>query len=269
VDFLNIYHYKLIVKSLVPELSPLPVLTTEVKMLRNSGHLFVSGTPRLYESGKLVDMNKSKAVVFDIDGTLSPEVSWLALTRDLGAPVEQHIRIYTDYKNGKTDYSASKSQLLELWRATGSANKTFFAQLFDALPLDPAAEKVVQAAKVGRVVCLITGSMDLYAKTVAKKLGVDQWYANTTLHWDAEGNLVDMDYELDQAAKKLQQFGVFCQTNNLASEDCLIVGDGENDEKLFEACKRGVLLGGDAEAQTHAWKRIAQLADFEQIILEN
>jgi FMN phosphatase YigB (HAD superfamily) len=57
-------------------------------------------------------MEKSKAVVFDIDGTLSPEISWLALTRDLGASVEQHIQIYQDYKEGRIDYEASKDQLI-------------------------------------------------------------------------------------------------------------------------------------------------------------
>jgi len=213
-------------------------------------------------------MKKSEAVVFDIDGTLSPEISWLALTRDLGAPVEQHVQIYKDYKEGKIDYYASKQQLLGLWRATGNANKTFFGQLFDSLPLDPAAEKVTQAAKVGRLACLITGSMDLYAETIARKLGIDIWYANTTLHWDDQGNLVDMDYELDQAAKKLEQYTRFCQENGLGVESCLVLGDGENDEKLFEACKHGVLIGGDYESETYAWKRIVQLTDFEQILQE-
>lgn len=211
-------------------------------------------------------MTKAKAVVFDIDGTLSPEVSWLALTRDLGAPVERHIQIYQDYKNGVIDYPASKTQLIDLWRATGNANKTFFVQLFNAISLDSAAEKVVRSAKVDRIVCLITGSMDLYAEAVAKKLGVDQWYANTTLHWDVDGNLIDVDYELNQAAKKLEQFGEFCQANNLKMQSCLVVGDGENDELLFEACDRGVLLGGEPKARTRAWKRIARLTDFEDIL---
>jgi HAD superfamily phosphoserine phosphatase-like hydrolase len=214
-------------------------------------------------------MSRAEAVVFDIDETLSQEISWLAVTRDLGAPVEKHVQIYTDYKNGITDYSASKGQLLDLWQATGNANKAFFSQLFDALPLDPAAETVVRAAKLGRTVCLITGSMDLYAETVAKKLGIEQWYANTTLHWDTDDNLADMDYELNQAAKKLEQFREFCQANDLRLQDCLVVGNGENDELLFEACQRGVLLGGEPKAQTHAWKRIAQLADFEQILQNN
>jgi HAD superfamily phosphoserine phosphatase-like hydrolase len=211
-------------------------------------------------------MYKARAVVFDIDGTLSPDISWLALTRDLHAPVEQHVQIYTDYKNGTIDYPASKTKLLDLWRSTGNANKTFFSLLFDALPLDPATEQVVQSAKVGRLVCLITGSMDLYAQTVARKLGIDRWYANTTLHWDTTGNLVDMDYELNQGKKKLEQFVQFCQSNGLEPQDCLVVGDSENNEQLFESSQHGVLLGDIHESQTHAWKNIAKLTDFAQVL---
>jgi HAD superfamily phosphoserine phosphatase-like hydrolase len=211
-------------------------------------------------------MKKFKAVVFDIDGTLSPEVSWLALTRDLGAPVAQHIKIYTDYKEGKADYSTSKTQLMSLWQSTGNAHKTFFDQLFEALPLDPIARQIVQIARQDRLVCLITGSMDLYAQTVATKLGIKQWYANTTLYWDEHGHLVDMDYELNQANKKLKQFRQFCRKNGLAAEDCLVLGDGENDEELFAACKYGVLISDDQESETHAWKVISQLADFKQIL---
>lgn len=214
-------------------------------------------------------MGKSKAVIFDIDGTLSSEVSWLALTRDLGAPAAQHVQIYADYKEGRIDYAASKEQLIGLWRATGNANEAFFTQLFEALPLDLMAEKIVQVAKTGRIVCLITGSMDLYAQIAARKLGVNQWYANTILHWDDQGNLYDMDYELNQADKKLEQFSRFCEEHRLDAKDCIVLGDGENDEKLFEACKRGVLIGATSGGATFAWKKIAQLAEFEGILQEN
>jgi HAD superfamily phosphoserine phosphatase-like hydrolase len=230
------------------------------------GDLFCIFNPRTCFV-RIVIMTEPKAVVFDIDGTLSPEISWLALTRDLGASVEQHAQIYKDYKEENTDYATSKKQLVSLWHATGNANKEFFAQLFESFPLDPAAERVVQAAKINRTVSLITGSMDMYAEMVARKLDIDLWYANTTLHWSKRGDLVDMDYDLNQTEKKLKQYREFCHKNGLELDDCLVIGDGENDKKLFEVCGRGVLIGDDQEDQTFVWKRITQLADFEQILL--
>lgn len=111
--------------------------------------------------------------------------------------------------------------------------------------------------------------MDLYAETVAKKLGIEHWYANTTLHWDEQDNLYDMDYELDQASIKLQQFGQFCLEKGLEPEDCLIIGDGENDAQLFEACKHGVLIDRNSDGKPHAWKRVVRLADFEPILQDH
>lgn len=80
-------------------------------------------------------MSEIKAVILDIDGTLSPEISWLSLTRDLGAPVQKHVAIYQDYKNSRISYQESKTELLELWRSTGNTNYHFFQSLFEGLPL--------------------------------------------------------------------------------------------------------------------------------------
>ncbi len=214
-------------------------------------------------------MMKPKAIIFDIDGTLSPEISWLALTRDLGASVDKHIRIYTDYKEGKITYKESKRQLIGIWHATGNANKSFFQKLFEDWPLDPAAQHIVEQARDKHTLCLITGSIDLYAQIVARKLNVEYWYANTTLHWNEQDELVDMDYELNQADKKLEQFEEFCKTQELKPQDCIVVGDGENDLGLFKSSGNGVLLLGDEKAdeyKQYAWKVAPNLAALEEIL---
>jgi len=214
-------------------------------------------------------MSETKAVVFDIDGTLSPEISWLALTRDLGASVDDHVRIYTDYKAGTIGYEESKNQLIGIWQATGNANKSFFQELFEGWPLDPAAPHIVEKALGRHAVCLITGSMDLYAQIVARKLGIDKWYANTTLTWNSDGELVDMDYELRQADRKLEQFSAFCAENELKPVECIVVGDGENDLGLFKLSGKGILVLGDEKAEEYrqyAWQVAPNLAALEHIL---
>src|ERR1700729_416108 len=114
-----------------------------------------------------------KAVILDIDGTVSPEVSWLALSRDPGASVKQHQIIFDDYRYGRTNYAIAKSRLIELWRATGNANHTAMDRHFKQWPLDPAAVPLVAACKQhGYKLCLITGSVDRYAEAVAHRLGI-------------------------------------------------------------------------------------------------
>lgn len=212
-------------------------------------------------------METLKAIIFDIDGTLSPEVSWLSLTRDLGASVERHLAIYQDYKAGKANYQTSKQELIKLWQSTGNANYDFFHSLFEQLPLDGAALRVVELLRPQYDLCIITGSMDMYAEVVATKLGIDKWFANTTLHWQ-DGKLTNMDYELDQAARKLEQLLSFCAALGYKPEECVIVGDSENDLTLFDASKRGVLVSDNPtdELRQHAWKVIPSLGDLSKIL---
>jgi len=212
---------------------------------------------------------KAKAIVFDIDGTLSPEISWLALTRDLGASVDGHIRIYTDYKEGRATYEESKRQLISTWQATGNATKPFFQKLFADLKLQPNAHDIIAELKKQYIVCLITGSMDLYAEIVAGKVGARQWYANTRLVWSEQDELIDMDYELNQADKKLEQFAQFCAANKLEPQDCIVVGDSENDLGLFKLSGKGILVLGNEKAkeyEQYAWKVIPDLAALKQTI---
>lgn len=215
-------------------------------------------------------MNIIKAVVFDIDGTLSPEISWTALSRDLGASVENHVAIYESYKAGKTNYSESKKQLIDLWRSTGNANKSHFLSLFEGWPLSPEAPGFIESIANKYSVCLITGSMDLYAQTVAQKLHITDYYANTVLHWDKAGNLIDMDYELDQAKRKLEQFLSYCSLYNIKPEECMVVGDSDNDIALFEASGSGVAIGSEIpESLRQVSRHIIQTLDEIPEIIKN
>jgi HAD superfamily phosphoserine phosphatase-like hydrolase len=205
-------------------------------------------------------MKQIRAVVFDIDQTLSPDISWTALTRDLGASVDEELRIYEEFRTGKIGYEQAKDGVLKLWQATGNANKVFFTALFERWPLAEGAEEVVALLQKERKVCAITGSMDLYAQIVAKKLGVAHWYANTTLHWDEAGNLIDFDYELKQDEKKLDQFLAFCTSQTLNPKECAVVGDGENDVLMFEASGNGIAVGDSCPEEL---MRVANAATSE------
>jgi HAD superfamily phosphoserine phosphatase-like hydrolase len=215
-------------------------------------------------------MQAIKAVIFDIDGTLLPEVSWLALTRDLGGSVEGHIAIHQNYKNGKITYEQSKEELIALWQATGNARKPFFQSVFRQWALIEGVEDMVARVQEHFLVCLITGSMDTYAEAVARKLSVSEWHANTTLYWDDAETLVDMDYTLDQSNMKVEQFLNFCAVHQLEPEQCITVGDSDNDIGLFKKSGHGIAVGYEVpEALAeHAWKTIGSIQQFEAAIAE-
>jgi phosphoserine phosphatase len=116
---------------------------------------------------------------------------------------------------------------------------------------------------------LITGSVDLYAETIARRLGVADWYANTPLVFNNADNLVDYHYEQDQAAKKLQQLQYFCAKHRLEPRECLAVGDSDNDLELFRATRHGILLTAEGQSddlRDAAWREAAHLSDVLSIL---
>jgi phosphoserine phosphatase len=200
-------------------------------------------------------------------------VSWLDFTRQLGASVERHREIFEAYKAKQISYETSRRQLMGLWQATGRADRQAAVTLFENWPLDPAAAPLIRGLHEGGVdVALITGSFDVYAETIARRLGVKHWYANTQLIFDPAGKLETYHYVRDQSAKKLEQLMAFCRATGLAPADCLAVGDGPNDLALFTATGRGILIGqGDgrpelAELRAAAWRTVPNLSAVRDIL---
>lgn len=210
-----------------------------------------------------------KAVVLDIDNTLTNDVSWLKATELLGASVEAHVDIFDKFTKHELSYEVSKRQLIQLWEDTGNNNKQFWEAMFLKWPLKSDAQELVDYLhKQGYKTALITGSFDIFAKAIAEKLGIPTWYANTEMIWDTNDELVDFHYVRDQAAQKLVHFEEFIRQNGVKAQDCIVIGDGDNDMELFRATGRGIAVGKDNQnLMSVAWKSVEQLSDIKDVIV--
>ena len=215
-------------------------------------------------------MSEIKAVIFDIDGTLTPNNSWTAFTKDLGASVDNHLEIYQSHRNGQIGLKESKDQLITMWHATGNANKQYIESMYEKWPIQQEAEEVVDGLKAsGFIICLITGSVDLYASHISKRLGVANYYANAALHFDTKNDLVSFDYTLDQAVVKLRQLTEFCKKNGLKLDECVAIGDSDNDIMLFEQTGHGILIendGASPELRQAAWRTVESLSQVKDLL---
>lgn len=215
-------------------------------------------------------MGKLKAVIFDIDGTLTPLNSWLAFTKGLGGSVDDHTGIYQDHLAGKMALDRAKAALVEMWQNAGKATKPSIEKLFAAWPIRQEAQGLVsQLQQDGYVLCLITGSFDLYAKYIANKLGVDNYFANARLIFDKANQLVDFDYTTDQAGLKLAQLKQFCSTKGLRLTECAAVGDDHNDIELFRATRHGILVSynqAPAVLCQAAWRCVDDLSSVRDLL---
>jgi HAD superfamily phosphoserine phosphatase-like hydrolase len=216
-------------------------------------------------------MNKKdliKAILFDIDGTLSPDVSWLKLTEGLGASVEKHSEIFDKYLKNEIPYKKAKGDLIKLWQRTGNANKVYMARMFSSWKLKDDAHGVISYLRNRYKIILISGSLDLYVKTVAVKLGIDTWYANSKIDWDEKDDLVNFHYFRNQALKKLTQFRHFKKKYSLTNNNCAVVGDGDTDLFLFKRIEMSILVKKEKphpELEPFTYKTIRKLSGLKKI----
>ena len=216
-------------------------------------------------------MEEIKAVIFDIDGTVVPHVnSWLNMTRDLGASVDEHKAIFfKGFKEGQVSYEDSRKQLIRLWHETGNATRSKLESMFESWPILPEAQELISFLRSkGLPVAFITGSMDVYAKIVARKFGVDDYYANGELVFDSNGDLVDFHFPHDESQKKVEHLLAFCKKRSLSPSNVVVIGDSGNEVGLFTETKRGIMVGPEKPEAVKkvAWKEADTLAEVKAIV---
>jgi phosphoserine phosphatase len=215
-------------------------------------------------------MKKFKAVVFDVDGTLTEDNSWYAFTRSLGASEAEHMAIYEGQRAGEIGLDEAKIKLLDLWLATDKTSKRHIEEVFENMAVRDDALPLVQWLQENDYfICLITGSSKIYARIIAKKLGVDEYYANADLYFDDDGMLENFHYDADQTKVKIEHLAEFCEKHNVTPEDCVAIGDGNNDIGLFKVTGNGIFIkNSDAspEVEKAAWKSVESLAEIRALL---
>lgn len=211
-------------------------------------------------------------IIFDIDGTLTPYLSWMRITWGLAQPgekkiaVQEHKRLYRLFKNEEIDYPEFKQCLLEIWQKTGNANYEYMVSMFRSWCLKDDAVETIDHLKHSYSLCLMSGAVDLFVKVVAEQLEIEDWYANTDLKWDMRGNLIDFHFYPNGSKKKVEQLFEYCREKGIDWERCAIVGDGDTDYDLFQ-----ILLGiainalPDERLEHLAYYVIKELSELKDI----
>lgn len=216
-----------------------------------------------------------KAVVFDIDGTLTiPPLGsgWLELTKGLGGDPEKHLELYRKLSDGTLSLNEAKKKLLSMWGVRNPVSRERVRKIFSLVPLREGAKETIKYLwRKNYLLGLITGSPDTYAEVVAGKLGITEYFAND-FSYDQDDNLIDFTYDPIQEEKKLKQLMTFLAVHSLKPTECAVVGDGWNDSKMFLHTGKGIALKSskdshfwDSRLENIAWKVIGKLPELRQV----
>lgn len=214
-------------------------------------------------------MAKNKLVCFDVDGTLVEEKSsWLTITEGLGFSVEEVISIYGAAMNEKISFAEGEKRVADIYRSGGKATKENIWEIFSRVPLRAQAMETIGYLKgKGYDIWLISGAVDVYVESVAKKIGAAGFYAHASLEFNYQGVLSKIHYSSNQNPWKAEIIQKIARDNGVSPKDMIFVGDGENDVDAFKLTGRGIAVYPyDEKLGKVAWKTVKSLSEIKDIL---
>lgn len=208
-------------------------------------------------------MREVKLICFDLDDTLIENGGWRKLNTSLGMAPEQDNEYLRIYKEGKLTYEDWVKLSLKVYKESGKANFDYIKKVVSGYKYKLGAKEIISYLKEkGYNICLISGALDILVDEVGNDLGIDLRKSNTSFLFDGDKNLENISCIGDESESKLKILKSFCDKMMIALEDCVCVGDGDNDLDIFLATGRGITFRG-SEIEDQAWKVVDRLEDLK------
>jgi HAD superfamily phosphoserine phosphatase-like hydrolase len=133
----------------------------------------------------LIPKQKPKAIITDVDSTLTERTTWYELTERLGASPYEHASLFRKFLEGEISYKQVKKDLFKLWNVNGPIHKDKLIKIFNEIPLRGEAFSLINKLKEDDyTLCLISGSIEMFIAEIAKKFKVNHYYGNSIFHFD-------------------------------------------------------------------------------------
>ncbi|WP_406436934.1 HAD-IB family phosphatase [Streptomyces sp. NBC_01613] len=213
-----------------------------------------------------VEQRPVRAVVCDLDHTLTQRSSMVELCRALHAPPAETAMLFRKHQAGELSHSQSRQALLELLRHSGRAHRTNIEAAFHAMEIKDEAVRLATALRERAVpLCLISSSAQLYVDIMTERLGAADGYGNGQLLFDDAGQLKDLDFTAETDQLKADQLHRFTTRHALDARDVIAIGNGRNDLLMFEATRRGILVTTTTSTQ-HAHRAWTTVHSLDEVI---
>jgi phosphoserine phosphatase len=218
-------------------------------------------------------MYTTPLVVFDMDGMLYSNNSWIALHRAFGLSDEEDQVLLRWYEEGVLDYRKWTELIATVYRVRGLAGQALAREVIQRCTIAPDADYVIRELRcLGYHIALLSGGVDLFVAHVAERLGITLFKANHRLVFDSVGQFTDLQLAAeDDELFKSDCLHALCRELGIQPTECFCIGDGRNDRAIFSLTGRGILICPPTRRPpfTGYWKRAADLREALAYIVDS
>jgi len=209
---------------------------------------------------------QQKLIFVDLDGTLTPQSTWLTLNLALGITQEEDHALFLKYLEKEIDYEGWISELVSLYKSRSRITREELIQLAQTIELRVDAIATVKALKEkGYYVVVLSGSVDTIVETLAKRVGADEWRSTSKLFFDEQDILSNIVASGDEAPAKQFLAEAYAAEHQYNLAEAFSIDDGGNGVELFKRTK-GILLGSNEKLAPLAWKQVATLSEIPALL---
>ncbi len=172
-----------------------------------------------------------RAVLFDLDGTLTPVVSvWQHIHEQLGL-WENEARLHQlAFESGDITYEEFCSRDAAHWKGMPESD---LRMITDAIPYRPGTQECVRLLKEqGLVVGVISTGLTLLVERVIEELDLEYAIANRLV---ARAGILTGDVKVNvEHGRKGEAVDLFCSQFGVDYNEGITVGDSDGDISMFE-----------------------------------
>lgn len=207
-----------------------------------------------------------KLICFDLNKTLIKENSWLQLNLAMGVTEEEDQELLGRYEKGQISYEQWQQNLSKIYLERGRATRKNILEALNNYKYLAGAEEIIKYLKSKEYeIALISGSIDLLVERIGNELQINLYEAHNRLNFDKDGKFIEIVCEGDDSDFKLAALRRFCVHLDIDIKHAVVVGDGDNDLKMFEETGLGITFEGSA-IEKYAWRVIDRLSDIKMIL---
>jgi len=201
--------------------------------------------------------HKYKLVCFDLDGTVIDDTVfiWQTIHDYLNTDKKKRKKAADDFINKKISYKQWAEHDLELWKEKNATKEDLMNAIKPLKLMKGALETLNTLKRAGLKLAVISGSLDIALEKVLPNHSeiFDDIYIN---HLIFDGNnikeLKSTAFDFEHKAAALMEI---CKKENILPEECVFVGDHNNDIQAAELAGLGIAFNCKSE-------RLAQVADI-------